>query len=107
MPRPSPQGEVPPETWTGSGGRLGLLPVLYRAQTFQFQFDALFVVVLDVFHQPSLQTLDAVKAVQIEELRLQRSEKALHCRIVQTVATPGHALLQRVQIGRASCRERV
>ena len=41
--RRKPIPEVTPETWTGSGGRLGLLgllPVLYRAQALQFQFDA-------------------------------------------------------------------
>ena len=68
MPRPSPHGEVTPESWTvGSNGRLGLFPVLYRAQALQFQSDALLVVVLDVLHEPSLQTLDAVKAVQVEK----------------------------------------
>ena len=63
-----PVGEVTPESWTvGSNGRLGLFPVLYRAQALQFQSDALLVVVLDVLHEPSLQTLDAVKAVQVEK----------------------------------------
>lgn len=67
------------------------------------------VVVMDVACQSRLQLRDTGKLVQVEELRLERAEEALHRGIVLAVSFARHALRhsmlsKQASIGRHSVR---
>ena len=59
------------------------------------ELDAVVIVVTDVPPDTGLQLLDALEAVQVEELGFKRAEEAFHGGIVQAVSLAGHALRHR------------
>jgi hypothetical protein len=63
-----------------------LRSVLDRAQTIEFELDALMVLLVDVGAQARLQICDVSEFVEVEELGLERAEEALHGGVVQAIA---------------------
>ena len=50
------------------------------------------VVIVDVVFDAGLQLVEVAKSVQVEELRLERSEEALHRGVIEAISFTRHAL---------------
>jgi hypothetical protein len=95
--------EPTPESWTVAGLKPGgLSPEHHRTQAVQFQRDAFVVVVTDVLADTRLQSINALKPVQPEELGFERAKEAFHCRVVIAVCPARHTLRQAVLIQQLS-----
>src|SRR5882762_7220997 len=66
--------------------------VVDRAQAVELQLDPVHVVVADVLVESGLQRVEAGELREVEELRFQGSEEALHRRVVKAVSPSRHAL---------------
>src|SRR5882762_519003 len=60
--------------------------VVDRAQAVELQLDSVHVVVADVLVGSGLQRVEAGELREVEELRFQGSEEALHRRVVKAVS---------------------
>ena len=91
---------VHPKSWTGNSIILleGRTPELRRSSSFQFNFDSLLVVVVDVVSNSThkIPDIPVFGFLPIEHLALQYSKEVLHKTVIHTVSLSGHALYDTV-----------
>jgi hypothetical protein len=59
---------------------------LHRAQPFEFQFDPVVIVIVDIVSDAVFEAVDILERVRMEELGFEDSEEAFHGSIVETVS---------------------
>ena len=89
-----PRFELTPRSWTLCSRRSGDIfqSIFHRPESFQTEFDALVVVVVDRVIYAHFEIMKVVKRCQVEILDLEGAEEALDHRVVKAVALAAHVL---------------